>query len=245
MPEIVLEEVTVRYPGSEAAALDRVSLRVAAGERVAVTGPSGAGKSTLLLVLLGLVRPESGRVLVDGTDLAELDAEAWRARLGWVPQRPHLFAASVADNIRLGAPDADDERVVEAARAAAADEFVRALPEGYATVLGERGAGLSAGQRQRVAIARAYLTGAPVMLLDEPTARLDLHSERVLVDAAARLLADRTAVIVAHRPALLSAADRVVRLEDGHLTTDLGLGVGAADGAGGADVVRRGREAVA
>ncbi|MEO3824358.1 thiol reductant ABC exporter subunit CydD [Actinomadura sp. B10D3] len=215
-PEIVLEEVTVRYPGAGRAVLEGVSLRIAAGERVAVTGPSGAGKSTLLLVLAGLVAPDSGRVLVDGVDLAELDAGAWRSRLGWVPQRPHLFAASVADNIRLADPGAGMGRVAEAARAAAVG-FVQDLPDGFATVLGEGGAGLSAGQRQRLAIARAFLAGGPVMLLDEPTARLDLHSERVLVDAAARLLAGRTAVLVAHRPALLRAADRVVRLERGRV----------------------------
>ncbi|WP_433469873.1 thiol reductant ABC exporter subunit CydD [Spirillospora sp. CA-128828] len=220
-PEIVLEEVTVRYPGAAEAALDRVSLRIGPGERVAVTGPSGAGKSTLLLVLAGLVVPDSGRVLVDGVDLAGLDAAAWRARLGWVPQRPHLFAAPVADNIRLGDPGAGMERVVEAARAAGAAEFVEDLPDGYATVLGEGGAGLSAGQRQRLAVARAYLAGGPVMLLDEPTARLDLRSERVLVEAAVRLLAGRTAVLVAHRPALLRAAVRVVRLEGGRIAEDM------------------------
>ncbi|GAA4386127.1 hypothetical protein GCM10023088_56610 [Actinomadura verrucosospora] len=224
-PEIVLEEVTVRYPGAAEAALDRVSLRVGPGERVAVTGPSGAGKSTLLLVLAGLVSPDSVRVLVDGVDLAELEAGAWRARVGWVPQRPHLFAASVADNVRLGDPGAGVERVREAVRAAAAD-FVEDLPEGLATVLGEGGAGLSAGQRQRVAIARAFLSGGPVMLLDEPTARLDLHSERVLVDAAVRLLAGRTAVLVAHRPALLRAVDRVVRLEGGRVCAGAGGRVG-------------------
>ncbi|MFC4053642.1 thiol reductant ABC exporter subunit CydD [Actinomadura syzygii] len=216
-PSLELRGVTVRYPGSREVALDGVSLRVDAGERVAVTGPSGAGKSTLLLVLAGLVVPESGQVLVDGVDLADLDLAAWRARLGWVPQRPHLFAGSVADNIRLGDPDADDGRVVEAARAAAAAEFVEALPDGYSTVLGEGGAGLSAGQRQRLAVARAWLSGGPVVLWDEPTARLDLRSERVLVDAAERLLAGRTAVLVAHRPALVAVADRVVRLDGGRV----------------------------
>ncbi|WP_225993184.1 thiol reductant ABC exporter subunit CydD [Actinomadura rudentiformis] len=216
-PEIVLEDVTVRYPGSDRAALEGVSLRIAPGERVAVAGPSGAGKSTLLLVLLGLVTPESGRVLVDGVELAELDLAEWRRRVGWVPQSPHLFAASVAGNIRLGAPDAPDERVVEAARAAAADGFIEALPHGYETVLGEGGAGLSAGQRQRLAVARAYLTGAPLMVLDEPSARLDLASERALVEGASRLLAGRTALIVAHRPALLGLAGRVVRMRNGRL----------------------------
>jgi thiol reductant ABC exporter CydD subunit len=218
VPEIVLDRVTVRYPGAERAALEEVSLRMGAGERVAVTGPSGAGKSTLLLVVAGLVAPVSGRVLVDGVDLAELDPVAWRRRLGWVPQRPHLFAASVADNIRLGDPEAGMERVVEAARAAVADGFVGEMPQGYATVLGEGGAGVSAGQRQRLAVARAYLAGGPVMLLDEPTARLDVASERALVEGAARLLEGRSALVVAHRPALLSLVDRVVRLQDGRLS---------------------------
>jgi thiol reductant ABC exporter CydD subunit len=220
VPEVVLEEVTVRYPGAERPALAGVSLRVAPGERVAVTGPSGAGKSTLLAVVAGLVTPESGRVLVDGVPLEELDVAQWRSRLGWVPQRPHLFAASVADNIRLGVPDADDARVRAAARAAGAEEFIDALPEGLATVLGEGGAGLSAGQRQRLAVARAWLTQAPVMLWDEPTARLDVRSEGVLVQAARRLLEGRSAVMVVHRPALLGAADRVVRLVDGRLVSD-------------------------
>ncbi|MBO2454733.1 thiol reductant ABC exporter subunit CydD [Actinomadura barringtoniae] len=220
-PEIVLEDVTVRYPGAEHPALDRVSLRIAPGERVAVTGPSGAGKSTLLLVLAGLVAPESGRVLVNGVDLADLDVAAWRRGLGWVPQRPHLFAASIADNIALGSPDATRPQVEDAARAAAAEDFIHDLPGGYDTVLGERGTGLSAGQRQRLALARAYLTGAPLMLLDEPSARLDLRSENALVRAAGRLLEDRTALIVAHRPALVALADRVVRIENGRADTNL------------------------
>ncbi|WP_067830835.1 thiol reductant ABC exporter subunit CydD [Actinomadura kijaniata] len=225
-PEIVVEDVTVRYPGRERAALHRVSLRIAPGERVAVAGPSGAGKSTLLLVVAGLVAPSAGRVLVDGVELDTGDAQqvaAWRARLGWVPQHPHLFAASVADNIALGAPGADPRRVRRAARAAVAEEFIAALPEGYDTVLGEGGAGLSAGQRQRVAVARAWLTDAPVMLWDEPTARLDLGSERALVEAAGRLLAGRTALLVAHRPALLGVADRVVRLRQGRVHSGEGV----------------------
>ncbi|SFQ42372.1 ATP-binding cassette, subfamily C/ATP-binding cassette, subfamily C, CydD [Amycolatopsis arida] len=215
--EIRLEEVTVRYPGAERPALDRVTLVVRPGERVAVVGPSGAGKSTLLAVLLGLVAPTGGRVLVDGRDLRELDLAAWRERLAWVPQRPHLFAASVADNVRLGAPHASEAEVRTAARAAHADEFVRALPAGYATRLGERGAGMSAGQRQRIALARAYLRNAPVVLLDEPTARLDLAAEAAVVAAAGRLLAGRTAILVAHRPALVELADRVVQLENGRV----------------------------
>jgi ATP-binding cassette subfamily C protein CydD len=215
-PEIVLERVTVAY--ERTVALREVSLTVAPGERVAIVGPSGAGKSTLLLLLLGFVAPTGGRVLVDGVDLATMDIEAWRRRLAWVPQRPHLFAASLADNIRLGAPDAPLAAVRAAASAAGLDEVVAGLPDGWDTVLGERGHGLSSGQRQRLALARAFLRNAPVVLLDEPTARLDTASEAAVRDATRRLVAGRTTLLVAHRPALLPLADRVVRLVDGRLT---------------------------
>lgn len=213
--EIRLEDVTVRFAGCERPALDRVSLVVEPGERVAVVGPSGAGKSTLLHLLLGFVTPTAGRVLVDGVDLRELDLERWRERIGWVPQHPHLFATTVADNIRLGRPSASDDEVRAAARAACAEGFVDPLPDGFDTVLGERGAGLSSGQRQRIALARAYLRDAPIVLLDEPTARLDPRSETAVVTAAAGLLAGRTALLVAHRPELLRAADRVIRVRHG------------------------------
>ncbi|GAA3426142.1 thiol reductant ABC exporter subunit CydD [Streptosporangium nondiastaticum] len=244
-PEIRLENVTVRYPGREDAALEDVSLVIAPGERVALVGESGAGKSTLLHLLLGFVEPASGRVLVDGVELHGLrepragepvelaedgnraepaglpglmGLDAWRARLAFVPQRPHLFAASVADNIRLGAPGATDAEVRAAARAAHADEFVSALPEGYGTVLGERGANLSAGQRQRVALARAFCRpSAGLLLLDEPTARLDGRSEAAVVAATRELAEGRTAVIVAHRPAMIDIADRVIRIADGRV----------------------------
>ncbi len=218
--EIRLEDVVVRFPGRAGRALDEVSLTVRRGERLAVVGPSGAGKSTLVRVLLGLVEPESGRVLVDGADLRALDLDAWRERLAWVPQHPHLFAVSVADNVRLGAPGATPAAVRAAAGAALVDDVVAALPAGYDTVLGERGAGLSAGQRQRLALARAWLRDAPVVLLDEPTARLDLRSEAAVVASATRLLAGRTALVVAHRAAVLAACDRVVRLEAGRVVAD-------------------------
>jgi ABC-type multidrug transport system fused ATPase/permease subunit len=160
--------------------LDRVSLVIRPGERVAVVGPSGSGKSTLLHLLLGFVVPTSGRILVDGVDLRELDLDAWRERLAWVPQDPRLPAPTV--------------------------EF-----------LGRPVVGLSAGQRQRVALARAYRRDAPVVLLDEPTARLDVASEAAVVAETVGLLVGRTALIVAHRPALLTAVDRVIRLRDGVL----------------------------
>uniref|UniRef100_UPI000A89BFAF ATP-binding cassette domain-containing protein n=1 Tax=Streptomyces hirsutus TaxID=35620 RepID=UPI000A89BFAF len=174
-----------------------------------------AGKSTLLALLLGLVRPDGGRILVGGRDLGSLDPEAWRRTVAWVPQRPYLFDGSVADNIRLGAPDAADEDVVRAARAAAAHDFVTALPDGYATRLGARGTGISAGQRQRVALARAFLREAPLVLLDEPTAGLDAGSERAVLAGSERLMAGRTVLVVAHRARLLDGADRRLDVRDG------------------------------
>ncbi|MEU6413171.1 thiol reductant ABC exporter subunit CydD [Microbispora sp. NPDC046933] len=216
-PEIRLEDVTVRYPGREETALDCVSLVIEPGERVAIVGPSGAGKSTLLHLLLGFVTPSAGRVLADGVDLAELDLDEWRRRLAFVPQRPHLFATSVADNIALGSA-ATPEEIRAAAEAARVAEFAGALPQGYDTPLGERGANLSAGQRQRVALARAFCRpAARVLLLDEPTARLDGRSEAAIVAATRRLAEGRTAIIVAHRPAMIDLADRVVRLDGGAL----------------------------
>ncbi|WP_440086535.1 thiol reductant ABC exporter subunit CydD [Streptosporangium sp. LJ11] len=215
-PEIRLEHVTVRYPDREEAALEDVSLVIAPGERVALVGESGAGKSTLLHLLLGFVTPSEGRVLVDGAEIG--DHDSWRARLAFVPQRPHLFATSVADNIGLGAPGATIGEIRTAARAAQADEFVTALPEGYDTVLGERGTNLSAGQRQRVALARAFCRpDAGLLLLDEPTARLDGRSEGAIVSATRDLAEGRTAVIVAHRPAMIDLADRVIRIADGRV----------------------------
>ncbi|MEU3164568.1 thiol reductant ABC exporter subunit CydD [Streptosporangium sp. NPDC006930] len=215
-PEIRLEHVTVRYPDREEAALRDVSLVIAPGERVALVGESGAGKSTLLHLLLGFVTPTEGRVLVDGAEIG--DHDSWRARLAFVPQRPHLFATSVADNIRLGAPGATIDEVRAAARAAQAEEFILALPEGYDTVLGERGTNLSAGQRQRVALARAFCRPeADLLLLDEPTARLDGRSEGAVVNATRDLAEGRTAVIVAHRPAMIDLADRVIRIADGRV----------------------------
>ncbi|MEU7835497.1 thiol reductant ABC exporter subunit CydD [Nonomuraea sp. NPDC049129] len=229
-PSIRLEDVTVRYPGRDDPALEHVSLTIEPGERVALVGASGGGKSTLLHLILGFVQPSEGRILVDGTDLRELDLDAWRDRLAFVPQRPHLFATSVAGNIRLGAPSASLEQVRQAAAAAYADDFIQALPDGYDTAVGERGANLSAGQRQRVALARAFCRpDTSVLLLDEPTARLDGRSEAAVVTATGDLARDRTAIIVAHRPAMIDLADRVVRIHEGRVIADrAGLGTGGA-----------------
>ncbi|MET9096140.1 thiol reductant ABC exporter subunit CydD [Streptomyces cyaneofuscatus] len=208
-----LEGVTVRHEGRTDPSLDAASLTVQPGETVALVGPSGVGKSTLLNVVLGFAVPDEGRVRVGGRDLAELDPERWRSRIAWVPQRPHLFAGTIAENVRLARPDADDEAVVAALRDAGAYDFVAELPDGERTLLGEDGAGLSAGQRQRLALARAFLADRPLLLLDEPTASLDGETEAGIVDAVRRLAAGRTVLLVVHRPALLAVADRVVTLE--------------------------------
>ncbi|MCT9076414.1 thiol reductant ABC exporter subunit CydD [Streptomyces fulvoviolaceus] len=208
------EGVTVRYPGRSGNAVSDVSFAVELGETVALVGPSGAGKSTLLNVLLGFVPPAEGRVRVGGVDLTDADLEEWRSRVAWVPQRPHVFAGTIAENVRLARPDADDDAVRQALGDAGALEFVDALPQGPDTVLGEDGAGLSAGQRQRLALARAFLADRPVLLLDEPTAALDGATEAEVVEAVRRLAVGRTVLLVVHRPALLGVADRVVRLEE-------------------------------
>ncbi|MEU6123843.1 thiol reductant ABC exporter subunit CydD [Streptomyces sp. NPDC047123] len=215
---LTLHDVTVQYPDRAGPALRDVRLTVAPGEHIALIGPSGAGKTTLLSLLLGFVTPSSGRVEIGGTDLAALDPDDWFRQVAWVPQRPHLIAASVADNIRLGRPDASDEEVGRAARAASADLFIEELPAAYDTLLGEHGAGLSAGQRQRIALARAFLKDAPVLLLDEPTAHLDPESEAAVTGATVALMRGRTSIVVAHRTSLLPHADRVITVRAGGIT---------------------------
>ncbi|MFF0725079.1 thiol reductant ABC exporter subunit CydD [Streptomyces sp. NPDC004134] len=207
--DLVLDGLVVRHEGRAEDSLPRTDLALRPGETVALTGPSGGGKSTLLAALLGLVPPASGRVLVGGRDLAELDLPSWHAQVAWVPQRPALFAGTIADNVRLPRPDATDADVARALSDAAAGDL------DPAAVLGEGGAGLSAGQRQRVALARAFLADRPVVLLDEPTAALDGDTEAAVTAAIARLARGRTVLLVAHRPALLEVADRVVRLGEG------------------------------
>ncbi|MCX4824305.1 thiol reductant ABC exporter subunit CydD [Streptomyces sp. NBC_01142] len=246
-----LEEVTVRHAGRSEASLDAASLVVEPGETVALVGPSGVGKSTLLDVLLGFVEPAAGRVRVGGADLASLDLERWRERIAWVPQRPYLFAGTVAENVRLARPDADDAAVRDALREAGAYDFVAGLPQGVETLLGEDGAGLSAGQRQRLALARAFLADRPLLLLDEPTAALDGETEAGVVEAVRRLAEGRTVLLVVHRPALLAVADRVVALEPAAAplrgtgtaagaAAAAAAGADAAAGAGAGDAVRSG-----
>ncbi|MFP8942856.1 thiol reductant ABC exporter subunit CydD [Streptomyces fenghuangensis] len=203
---IALDGLTVRHEGRATDSLPPTTLTVAPGETVAVTGPSGAGKTTLLSAILGLTTPTAGRVLIAGRDLSTLSPATWHSQIAWVPQHPHLFAGTIADNVRLARPDANDGEVLRALRDAGAPDL---SPH---TLLGEAGTGLSAGQRRRVALARAFLADRPVVLLDEPTAALDVATEAQVVDAIARLTRDRTVVLIAHRPALLPLADRVIRL---------------------------------
>ncbi len=179
---------------------------------LALVGPSGCGKSTLIGVLLGLLAPTAGTVRVGGVDLRELDLEAWRARLAWVPQRPHLLSASIAANVRLGRSDAPEQDVRRAIADAGLEAAVSRLPDGLETVLGEHGAGLSAGERQRLALARAFVRDAPLLLLDEPTANLDGETERELDRVDPPAAHGRTLLLVAHRPALVAIADRVLEL---------------------------------
>jgi thiol reductant ABC exporter CydD subunit len=205
-----IERVTVAYPGRPAPALHRFSLELDPGETVALVGPSGAGKSTVASLLLGFAEPSAGRVLVGGIDLADCDAASWHAQVAWVPQRPTLFHGTVAVNIALGAPGATDDAIRDAARRAGADAVVRALPDGYGTLVGDAGRGLSAGQRQRIALARAFFRDAALVILDEPTANLDAAGAGRVAEAIARL--DCTVLLITHDPRLADLADRTVRL---------------------------------
>ena len=216
--QIVLDNVGFRYPARpETSALDGISLTVQAGETVALVGPSGAGKSTVLQLLMRFYDPQSGAVLLDGIDLRAMARADFRAAMALVPQDPVIFATSALENIRFGRPDATEAEVQDAARAAAAHDFIAALPQGYGTYLGERGVMLSGGQKQRIAIARAILRDAPVLLLDEATSALDAESERDVQAAVDRLAKGRTVVVVAHRLATVKRADRIVVLDQGRI----------------------------
>ncbi|WP_406147448.1 thiol reductant ABC exporter subunit CydD [Streptomyces sp. NBC_01012] len=241
-----LDGVTVRHQGRTEPSLNDASLVIEEGETVALVGPSGVGKSTLLSVVLGFTAPDEGQVLIGGTDLSALSPGRWREQIAWVPQRPHLFAGTIAENVRLARPDADDAAVMAALREAGAYDFVAALPEGMGTELGEDGAGLSAGQRQRLALARAFLADRPLLLLDEPTASLDGETEAGIVEAVRRLAAGRTVLLVVHRPALLTVADRVVPLEPSAQPGRTAVGAhGLADEAKGASGIPDGEKPAA
>lgn len=261
-------DVSYNYPGRDRPALDRVSLEIGPGEKVALIGPVGAGKSTIAALLLGFIRPTAGRVEWAWADDRPAAAPDGRPAIAWVPQAPYLFHASVADNIRLGRPEATYAEVQRAAIAARADGFIRSLPQGYDTLIGERGNRLSAGQAQRIALARAFLLDAALVILDEPTAHLDAETEAEVQAAIERLLEGRSALIIAHRLNTVRHADRVVLLDGGRVVEDAarsprpsagmgeahvppppsqggGWGVGAPGGSRGASAPGRGLRASA
>ena len=210
-----LESVSFAYPSRPGLVLDGFELELLPGETVALVGPSGAGKTTVASLLLRFAEPVSGRVTVGGIDLAECQTELWRRLIAWVPQRPTIFRGTVAENIRLSSDTAGERGVHDAAVLAGADRFIRALPDGYDTLVGDGGRALSAGERRRIALARAFVRDAPFVILDEPTADLDRTSADVVAEAIERLRARRTLLLIAHRPELVAHADRVVELAGG------------------------------
>jgi len=215
---IRFEHVEFRYPSRpDAPALHDFNLVIAPGETVALVGPSGAGKSTVFHLLLRFYDPQRGTIRVDGTDLKAMALPALRGAIALVPQDTVIFGASARDNIRFGRVDADDASVIAAAKAAEADEFLAAQPEGYDAHLGERGVRLSGGQQQRIAIARAVLKNAPILLLDEATSNLDAQSEAAVQDAIERLMRGRTTLVIAHRLATVQSADRIVVMDGGRI----------------------------
>ena len=219
--ELSFEDVTFHYPTRpETSALNGFTLTVKPRERLAVVGPSGAGKTTLFQLAERFYDPQGGRVLLDGVDLKEADPADIRQRIAMVPQETMMFAASARDNLRYGNWDASEDQIWQAARDANAEEFLRKLPQGLDTFMGEGGARLSGGQRQRIAIARALLRDAPLLLLDEATSALDAESERLVQDALDRLMAHRTTIVIAHRLATVRAADRIVVMDSGRIVEE-------------------------
>jgi ATP-binding cassette subfamily B protein len=218
---IRFDHVSFRYPTrQDVSALADFSLDVQPGETVAVVGPSGAGKTTLFQLIQRFYDPSSGTVSIDGVPLPQADPAAIRRRIAMVPQETVIFGASALDNMRYGEWGASDEQIWAAAEAANAAEFLRKLPEGLDTFLGESGARLSGGQRQRVAIARALLRDAPILLLDEATSALDAESERLVQQALDRLMTGRTTLVIAHRLATVRAADRIIVMDDGRIVEE-------------------------
>lgn len=212
---IMFQDVHFSYQDGERPSLSGVNFSIPIGKQTALVGPSGAGKSTLFALLLGFIQPDSGQVMVSGNPLNEIDIVHWRSRISWIPQFPFLFHDTVAANLRLAKPEAPDDALIAAAQQANADEFIKALPQGYATKIGEKGAKISGGQAQRLAIARAFLRDAPILLLDEPTTNLDIANERLLQEALGRLVEQKTVIMIAHKRTTKQRADHIVVLDMG------------------------------
>jgi ATP-binding cassette, subfamily B, bacterial len=211
---VTFENVVFTYKGRRETLTD-ISLDVFAGQRIAIVGPTGAGKTTLLSLLVRFYDPQAGRILIDGIDIRQLTLESLRAQISIVLQEPLLFSGTVASNIRYGRLESTMDEVVEAARAANAHDFISRLPQGYETVLGERGAQLSGGERQRICVARAFLKDAPILLLDEPTSSIDSKTESVILDSLERLVVGRTSFMIAHRLSTVRHADKIVVMDNG------------------------------
>jgi ATP-binding cassette subfamily C protein CydD len=224
------EHVTCSYDSGKRSVLRDFSLEIPAGSTVALVGETGGGKTTVANLLLRFIEPDSGTISAGGVPISALDAAEWRSHIAWVPQRPHLFHGSVADNIRLARPTATDGEIASAAEAAGAAQFMSRLPQNNDTQIGENGFKLSGGERQRLAIARAFLKDAPVLILDEATSHLDSETEELIQHALTRLMRARTVLIIAHRLKLVHAADRVVVVENGRAVEDATRGVLLSNG---------------
>jgi len=211
------ENVRYAYDEGERPALNGVSFQMQAGQRVALVGPSGAGKSTVAQLLLRFIEPQRGEIRMNGMRLSDVSASEWRKQVAWVSQNPYLFNVSAAENIRMARPNATMAEIVQAAQQAHAHEFIQALPQGYGTVIGERGARLSGGQAQRIALARAFLKDAPLLILDEATSNLDPETEALIQDATERLMQGRMTLVIAHRLSTVYRADRIVVLDAGRI----------------------------
>jgi ATP-binding cassette subfamily B protein len=219
--EVAFENVTFRYPSRlDHRALNGVNFSIRPGEAVALVGPSGAGKSTVFQLMLRFFDPQEGRILFDGVNIADADPQALRRNIALVAQDPAIFAGTILDNIRYGRPEATAAEVRQAAIAAAADEFILRLPEGYEARMGERGVTLSGGQRQRIAIARAILRNAPLLLLDEATSALDAENERLVQQGLSNLMAGRTTIVIAHRLATIQRLKRIIVMDQGHIVAE-------------------------
>ena len=218
--EIVFDRVVFRYKSAERPLYDHFTLRIAPGERVALVGPTGAGKSTFVKLIQRLYDVDSGQILVDGQDIARVSQESLRRAIAVVPQDPALFHRTLSENIAYARPDATQDEVELAARRARAHDFILRLPQGYRTLVGERGVKLSGGERQRVAIARAFLADAPILVLDEATSSLDVETERQVQAAMEELMVGRTTIVIAHRLSTIRGADRILVFEDGRIVEE-------------------------
>jgi ATP-binding cassette subfamily C protein LapB len=218
--EIEFQDIRFAYPGQQTLALDGCSFKIAPGERVGILGRIGSGKSTVARIMMGLYEQQEGKVLVDGTDLRQIDPADLRRNFAYVSQDNYLFYGSVRDNIAFGYPHVDDETVIRAASVAGATDFLRNHPQGFDLQVGERGMALSGGQRQAVAIARALLMDPPIVLLDEPTSHMDNSSEAGLKQRLTQILPGKTVVLITHRSSLLSLVDRLIIMDKGKVVAD-------------------------